>query len=64
MPRLTFRDGDRDVVDHVAELLRPIETYKLTYDQAMVAANNQLLQREVSRRMNDALREHMRQFKG
>jgi hypothetical protein len=62
MPRLSFRDGDRDVADHVAELLKPIETYRVTYDQAMVAANNRLLQNEVDRRMANVVKEHFQQF--
>jgi hypothetical protein len=62
MPSLPFRDGDRDVADHVAELLKPIETYRLTYDQAMVAANNRLLQAEVDRRSAELIKEHFRQY--
>ena len=62
MPEVAFRDGPRNVVDHVAEMLKTIETHKLTYDQAMAAANNRLLQHEIDRRASDLIREHFRQF--
>jgi hypothetical protein len=62
MPRLTFRDGDRDVADHVAILMRDLDTYKLTYDQAVSAMNNLMLRKAIDKHFADFQSEHMRQF--
>ena len=39
---LEFRDGKRTVPPYIASLLNGIETYRLTYDEAIQAANKKL----------------------
>lgn len=43
MPELQFRDGRHNVPPHLEELMKSIETYKLTYDQAVTAVNRKLM---------------------
>lgn len=39
MARVEFREGFREVPDHVAELLKGYDTYQLTYEEALRKAN-------------------------
>lgn len=39
MAQVEFRDGTREVPDHLADLMIGLDTYKLTYAQATVQAN-------------------------
>ena len=64
MPTLKFRDGERSVPDHVAAMLRDVETFRLTYEQAMKAANEQLINEEVRGRMTDLIDRHRQEFRG
>lgn len=50
MKTVEFRDGERDIPDHVAELLRGVDTFAYTYDQAVRLSEQELLRK----RLNDA----------
>lgn len=39
MAELEFRDGKREVPDHLLPLLKRIETFKMTYEDALAAAD-------------------------
>lgn len=52
MKTVEFRDGERDIPDHVAELLRGVDTFAYTYDQAVRLSEQELLRK----RLNDAQR--------
>lgn len=49
---IEFRDGEQSVPDHVAELLKGIDTYAYTYEQAIRLSEQQLLKQ----RLNEAQR--------
>ena len=39
---IEFRDGKRTVPAYIALILKGIETYRLTYDEAITAANKKI----------------------
>jgi hypothetical protein len=53
-----FRDGRRPVPPHVAELLAGIETFRMTYEQSIAAANRRMESRVVDNAMSSILRTH------
>jgi len=52
MKTVEFRDGERDIPDHVAEILRGVDTFAYTYDEAVRLSEQELLRK----RLNDAQR--------
>ena len=65
MKTLEFRDGERDVLDHVAALLKGVRTWELTYDQAVQQAHTQLLRDKLENAQRDLVRQHfVRQRRG
>jgi hypothetical protein len=56
-----FRDGDREVPDHVAALLKGLETHTMTYDQALRVSEKRLLSDRLNQMQGDLVAEH---FKG
>jgi hypothetical protein len=58
-----FRDGEREVPDHLAALMNDLETYKMTFEEARVLADQRLL-RDVLRKKQEALvSEHFRNWR-
>lgn len=43
LQEVEFRDGKRWVHEHVAAMMESIETYRMTYDEAVAAAEKKLL---------------------
>lgn len=64
MPQVIFRDGVRDVPDHVEQLLRGIDTYKLNFDDAIAAANRKLMNDYLGKTVNKMVSEHFRNTGG
>lgn len=60
MQTVEFRDGERDVPDHVAELLRGHSVYAMTYEQAIRYAERVLERNELNRQMNRVIDEHFK----
>jgi hypothetical protein len=60
MTNVEFRDGERLVPDHVAAMMSGIDTHRLTYDQAIEAANQQLLRNQLNLAQRSAVSEHFR----
>lgn len=60
MAEIKFRDGPRDVPPHVEAMLTGIPVHKLTYEQAMHAANNKMLSDHLERAQAAALKDHFR----
>lgn len=58
--RVMFRDGEREVPDYVGTLLVGIDTFKLTYEQALRVMDaeivNDHLRRQQARIVNDHFR--------
>jgi hypothetical protein len=54
-----FRDGKREVPDYLAELMHGIETHRLTYDEAVEQANEQLTRTHLNRVMDQTIGGHL-----
>lgn len=60
MPKLEFRDGEREVPDYLADMMVGIETYKLTVDEAIREANRQAENRHLQKAFDDVIAQHIR----
>lgn len=58
MAELEFRDGLREVPDHVEAMLSGIDTHKMTYQEAIRAGEQKLLSDHVYKAQQDLLRSH------
>lgn len=58
---LQFRDGERDVPGHLARMMSSIETYRLTYEQAVDEANRRQLGGYVTHAHEKFLRDSQRE---
>jgi|WetSurMetagenome_2_1015567.scaffolds.fasta_scaffold01762_11 hypothetical protein len=63
MREIEFRDGARSVPDHVADMMDQIQTYTLTYDQAVKAMNNKLLSDRLADVQDRIVKEHFRELR-
>lgn len=61
MAEVEFRDGPRNVPDHLASLMITFDTHRMTYDQAVIAANNKLVADQLNQTQVQIIRDH---FKG
>jgi hypothetical protein len=53
-----FRDGWRVVPPHVAAMLESIETWTMTYEQAIARANQDMLSRRLEQAQREVIRQH------
>jgi hypothetical protein len=58
---LEFRDGKRVVAPHVYEMLKPIETYRLTFEEAMRQANNSVLSGHINKKADAFIARHFKE---
>jgi hypothetical protein len=58
--RVEFRDGEREIPDHLAAMMQGLETYKMTFDEAVDAANKKLTKDRVNKVMNQIRDQHFR----
>jgi hypothetical protein len=58
--QLVFRDGPREVPEHVEAMLRGIEVYRLTYGEALAEANRRAESAVVSKAMSKSINDHFR----
>jgi hypothetical protein len=63
MQRLEFRDGERDVVDHLAVLMAGMETHTMTYEQAVRATERKLLRDRLNEAQRKLVAGHMREYR-
>lgn len=61
MTKVEFRDGERDVPDHLAVMMRGIETHTMTYEQAVKASETRMLTDRLNLEMKSMVADH---FKG
>ena len=64
MIEVEFRDGKRQVPDHVAEMMESLPTHTMTYEQAMEKANWKLADDHVSRAFDGFVQSHFRNTNG
>lgn len=60
MSEVQFRDGKRDVAAHLAELMKPLDTYKMTYDQAVTEVNRKLMSDHLGQVQQKLISQHFR----
>lgn len=60
MAEVQFRDGKRDVAPHLAELMKSIETYKMTYEQAVTEVNRKLMSDHLGQVQQKLISQHFR----
>jgi len=58
---LEFRDGIEAVPDHVAILLRGVETHTMTKDEAVRASEDQMLRNHLDRAQRRLIAGHFRE---
>ena len=63
MALLEFRDGLREVPDHLADMMRGLDTYKLTYEEAQIRANQSLVRDRLNRAGEKVVADHFRRFR-
>lgn len=61
MQEVEFRDGRRMVPDHIEAMLEGIETYRMTYKDAIKAANQKMLGDRVYKAQQGLIRDHFRE---
>lgn len=60
--KVEFRDGPREVPEHLGHMMRGLETQRLTYEEALEQANNGLLNRHLRAVESDIIRDHSRNW--
>lgn len=63
MARVQFRDGARELPEHLAELMAAIDTYKLTYDDAVAEANRKLMSDHLDKTLRKVVSQHFDDWK-
>jgi hypothetical protein len=60
MAEVEFRDGKREVPDHVGAMVAGLETYTMTYEQAIKAAERRMLEDHVWKAQQSLIDAHFR----
>ena len=60
MKTVEFRDGERDVPDHLAVLMKGLRTWEMTFEQARQQAHNTMLKRALEGAQRDLIRQHFK----
>ena len=63
MKTLEFRDGSFPVTDAVAQHLEALETYQLTYKEAMRKMNDRFLTERINKAHKTAVDEHLARYR-
>ena len=59
----TFRDGKREVPDHLAEIMAGIETFRFTFPEAIDEANRRQMGDYLQKAQNQAMRDHFEKWR-
>lgn len=62
--KLQFRDGEREVLDYLADLMAGFETYRMTYDEAVAKANADAVNTKVQKAMDKIIQDHFKNLRG
>lgn len=57
---LEFRNGPREVLDHIAVHMRGMETFKVTYEEALAEVNKKLQRDFINSAADKVINEHFR----
>jgi len=64
MQKLLFRDGEREVPDHLADLMESFETRAMTYDQAVERANWKMTNDYLNKAQSSIVQGHLTEHRG
>ena len=64
MTVVEFRTGEEEIPDHLAELMRGIETFTMTYDEAIKAMNAKMERDLISKQYDAVISGHVRRHGG
>ena len=64
MAVVEFRTGEEEIADHLAEMMVGLDTFKMTYEEAIEAMNERMLQRHVQRQYDAIITGHFRRDGG
>jgi hypothetical protein len=63
MTTIEFRDGEKDVPDHVAVMMKGLETHTMTYEQAVRASEQKMVKDRLNYEMNSLVADHFREMR-
>jgi len=63
MSEVVFRDGKREVPNHLAALMSELDTYKLTYEEAVAAANKKLVSDHLDKTFGKIVSQHFENWR-
>jgi hypothetical protein len=58
---LEFRDGKRQVPEYVAAIMAGLETYRMTFEQAMVVANGRMGAHVLNAKRDEMIAAHFKE---
>lgn len=61
MARIELRTGWREVPDHIADMLADVETYRLTYEEAINVVNSKMLASHMEPARQRLLAQHFKE---
>jgi len=61
MTTVIFRDGPREVIDYLADMMSTIETYRMTYEEALSIVNNSFMNDHLKQAQTKLITEHFKQ---
>lgn len=60
MTTLEFRDGERDVPEHIALLMKGLRTWEMTYEEAVDRANQNQTRQALDAAQRELIRQHFK----
>lgn len=58
--RLPFREGEREVPDHIGTWMTGIDTARMTFEEALVEMNKKMERDYINRAMGKTIQAHFR----
>ena len=64
MRKVQFRDGDREIPDHLADMMESFETRAMTYEQAVARANWKMTNDFLNKAQSSIVQGHLNEHRG
>lgn len=64
MKTVEFRDGERDIPEHLALLMKGMNTWEMTFEQARDRADVKHTQQALQRAQNELIQQHFKKRDG
>ena len=61
--KLEFRDGTREVPDHLADMMSGLTTYALTYEEAQTEANQRIVRDRLNKAGDKVVFDHLKKYR-